>query len=267
MSPLETALARLKHRAPVLEAGHVWLAGAGIGDPGGLTLDVLSGLAQADAVVHDALIDPEVLDVAAGAELLFAGKRAGQPSMKQEAINALLVRLAQDGRRVLRLKGGDPYVFGRGGEEALALAQARIPFRVLPGVTAAAGVLAAAGIPATLRGTNKALVLATGHSADDEDEPDWAAFARAGQPIVVYMALKNLDRISTALLAGGLAANTPAAVIVAATMPGGRILVSTLDRIAADAEREKLGAPALLVVGHIVTMREKLIELQLGCLK
>jgi uroporphyrin-III C-methyltransferase len=267
MSALETALSRLKHQSPVLEPGHVWLAGAGIGDPGGLTLDVLSGLAQADAVVHDALIDPAVLEIAAGAELIFAGKRAGQPSMKQDAINALLVRLAKDSRRVLRLKGGDPYVFGRGGEEALALAEAKIPFRVLPAVTAAAGVLAAAGIPATMRGINKALVLATGHSADDEDEPDWAAFARAGQPIVVYMALKNLGRISAALLAGGLARETPAAVIVAATMPGERILVSTLDRIAADAEREKLGAPALLVVGHIVSMREKLAGLQLGSLR
>jgi len=267
MSALETALARLKHRSPVLEPGHVWLAGAGIGDPGGLTLDVLSGLSQADAVVHDALIDPAVLEVAAGAELIFAGKRAGQPSMRQEAINALLVRLARDGRRVLRLKGGDPYVFGRGGEEALALAEAKIPFRVLPAVTAAAGVLATAGIPATMRGINKALVLATGHSADDDDEPDWAAFARAGQPIVVYMALQNLGRISAALLAGGLAAETPAAVIVAATMPGERILVSTLDRVAADAAREKLGAPALLVVGHIVSMREKLTSLQLGSLK
>ncbi|MGE3307767.1 MAG: uroporphyrinogen-III C-methyltransferase, partial [Rhizobiaceae bacterium] len=135
---LAAALARLNYSAPVLEPGHVWLAGAGIGDAGSLTIDVLSGLAQADAVVHDALVDPALLDVAQGAELLFAGKRAGQPSMKQDAINTLLVRLAREGRKVLRLKGGDPYVFGRGGEEALALAQAGISFRVLSGVTAAA---------------------------------------------------------------------------------------------------------------------------------
>lgn len=261
---IATALARLNYAAPVLEPGQVWLAGAGIGDPGSLTLDVLSGLAQADAVVHDALVDPALLAVAKQAELFFAGKRAGQPSMKQEAINALLVKLARDGRRVLRLKGGDPYVFGRGGEEALALAEAGIRFRVLPGVTAAVGALAAAGIPATMRGINKALVLATGHSADAEDEPDWAAFARSGQPLVVYMALKALPRISAALLAGGMAPDTPAAVIVAATMPGERVLVSTLAEIAAEAERQGLGAPALFVVGGIVSMRAALAAHQLG---
>ncbi|MGE0499828.1 MAG: uroporphyrinogen-III C-methyltransferase [Rhizobiaceae bacterium] len=263
---LETALGRLRHIAPSLEPGDVWLAGAGPGDPGCLTLDVLSGLAQADALVHDALVSAAVLDVAGDAERFFVGKRAGQPSMKQPAINELIVRLARDGRKVLRLKGGDPYVFGRGGEEAVALATAGIRFRVLPGVTAAVGALAAVGIPATMRGINKALILATGHSADDEEDFDWEALARTGQPIVIYMALRRLGAISDALLAGGMAENTPAAVVMAATLPEERVLVSTLGRVAEEAAREGLGSPALVAFGGIVALRAILAPFQIRSL-
>src|SRR6202030_4843205 len=152
----QDALAALRGTFPVLEPGHVWLAGAGPGDPGLLTLDALAGLAQADVVVHDALVDPRVLALAGPqARLEFAGKRGGKPSALQADISQRLVALARAGQRVLRLKGGDPFVFGRGGEEAMTLATAGVPFRVIPGVTAGLAALAAAAIPATLRGTNR----------------------------------------------------------------------------------------------------------------
>src|ERR1700733_14440788 len=163
MSQIE-ALAALRGGFPVLEPGHVWLAGAGPGDPGLLTLDALAGLAQADVVVHDALVDERVLALAGPqARLEFAGKRGGKPSATQADISQRLVELARVGYRVLRLKGGDPFVFGRGGEEAMTLAAAGIAFRVIPGVTAGLGALAAAAIPATVRGTNRAVIFAAGH--------------------------------------------------------------------------------------------------------
>src|SRR5690606_21968186 len=140
-------------------------------------------------VVYDALVQSCVLALADGADLVFAGKRGGRPSMHQDDITRLLIRLAGEKKRVLRLKGGDPYVFGRGGEEALALSAAGVPFRILSGVTSAFGALAAAGIPATMRGINKAITLATGHGAGTDDDLDWSALARLGQPIVIYMGL------------------------------------------------------------------------------
>src|SRR5436853_300543 len=180
------ALVALRGRMPELLPGHVWLAGAGPGDPGLLTLDALAGLIQADVVVHDALVDARVLALA-GPEtrLELAGKRGGRPSAAQDDISKRLIELAGAGLRVLRLKGGDPCVFGRGGEEALALASAGVPFRLIPGVTAGLAGLAAASIPATLRGVNHAVIFATGHGASEHDGPDWAALAQTGQPIVL----------------------------------------------------------------------------------
>lgn len=259
---LDQALARLAPTITVFEPGHVWLAGAGPGNAGALTLDVVSALGQADAIVHDALIDPSILRAAPQAELHFAGKRGGRNSTPQDEITALLIALARSGRRVLRLKGGDPYVFGRGGEEALALAGAGIPFRILPGVTSAFGALASVGIPATMRGLNKAIILATGHAAGTPDDLDWAALARTGQPIVVYMGVKTLGRIATALIAGGLPSATPAALIMAATTPEERVLVATLGTIAAEGERAGIVSPALAVIGDIVSMRAELAELE-----
>jgi uroporphyrin-III C-methyltransferase len=180
----------------------------------------------------------------------------------QDDITALLITLARRGRRVLRLKGGDPYVFGRGGEEALALARAGIPFRILSGVTSAFGALASAGIPATMRGLNKAIILATGHAAGTPGDLDWAALARTGQPIVVYMGLKTLGRITAALIEGGLAASMPAALIMAATTPEERVLVSTVGRLAAEAEAAGFASPALAVFGEIVSMRAELMQLE-----
>ncbi|MFO1142162.1 MAG: uroporphyrinogen-III C-methyltransferase [Amaricoccus sp.] len=256
------AIARLAPELPVFRPGHVWLAGAGPGSLGCLTLDVVAALGSADAVVYDALVDRAALRAADGAAALhFVGKRRGQPSTPQAAINALLVELAQAGARVLRLKGGDPNIFGRGGDEALALARAGVPFRVLPGVTSAFGALADARIPATMRGVSKALILATGHAAGTADDLDWAALARTGQPIVIYMGLAAIAEISAALMAGGLCAGTPAAVIASATTPDERIVVGDLGSIAAQVAAEGVRAPALIVVGAIVALRAELVAL------
>jgi uroporphyrin-III C-methyltransferase len=244
--------------APVLAPGHVWLAGAGPGDPGLLTLDALAGLSQADVVVHDALVDRRVLALAdPQARLEFAGKRGGRPSAEQRDISTRLIELARAGHRVLRLKGGDPCVFGRGGEEALALKAAGVPFRIIPGVTAGLAGLTAAAIPATFRGMNRALILAAGYGADDEGL-DWAALARTGQPIVLYMAMRNLAAIADRLMRGGLPPSTPAAVVVSATMADERVVVSTLDHVAADAQ--DLAPPAIIVIGDIVKLRARLMQ-------
>lgn len=249
---------------PRLQPGHVWLAGAGPGDPGMLTLDVLSALGDADVVVHDALVDPAILAIAENAELIFAGKRGGKPSATQDDIIAQLIALARAGRKVLRLKGGDPFIFGRGGEEALALVRASIPYRILPGLTAAIAGLADSGIPATMRGINKAFIMATGHAVGTEDDLDWQSLARTNQPIVVYMGLKNLPLIVAALLEGGLPATTPAAVIASATTAGKKIVTATLATIHDKVTDAGLEAPAIIVVGDIVAMREALLALPGG---
>lgn len=253
---MSAALEAILDAGPRLRPGEVWLVGAGPGDPALLTLEAVRVLAQAEVVVHDALVDPRVLDFApASAERLHAGKRGGRPSPAQQDITQQLIALARAGRRVVRLKGGDPFVFGRGGEEVSGLAAAGVPFRIAPGLTAGLAALTAAGMPATSRGVNQAILLTTGHPAPGQPEPDWAAMARLGQPIVFYMAVRRLETISHALMAGGLAPGTPAAVIASATTPDQQVLVSTLGAIAADAERARLAAPAIVVVGDIVTAR------------
>jgi uroporphyrin-III C-methyltransferase len=242
----------------ILPPGHVWLAGAGPGDPGLLTLDALAGLQQADVVIHDALVDQRVLALARAQALLeFAGKRGGKPSATQADISERLVALARDGKRVLRLKGGDPFVFGRGGEEAMTLAAAGIPFRVIPGVTAGLAALAGASIPATLRGVNRAVIFAAGHGA--EENFDWAPIARAGQPIVLYMVMHNLERIAGALITAGLSPNMPAAIIASTATPKERLLVTTLASLAADARAQKFEPPAIVAIGEIVKLRERLL--------
>lgn len=259
---LDKAIARLAPKLKELEPGHVWLAGAGPGSAGALTLDVVSALSQADAIVYDALVDSAVLNVADGAEMHFMGKRGGKESVRQDEITALLIALARRGKRVLRLKGGDPYVFGRGGEEALALAHAGIPFHILPGVTSAFGAMASVGIPATMRGMNRAIILATGHAADGTAQDlDWAALAKTGQPIVVYMGLRNLVPIAASLVAGGLKPTTPVAVVMAATTPDERVVVSDLANIGGETAKAGIVSPALIIVGEIVSMRAELIEL------
>lgn len=255
---IEHAVSRLGYAGQEFLPGHVWLAGAGPGGIGCLTLDVVDALAKADAVVYDALVDPRTLDAAPQAEKHYVGKRGGKPSVPQAEIDALMVSLARSGKRVLRLKGGDPNVFGRGGEEAAALARAGIRFRFLTGVTSALGALAGAGIPATMRGVNKAVILATGHSTDEEHPLDWSALARTGQPLVIYMGMRNLPDIAAALMRGGLPGTTPAACIMSATLPEERILVAELATIADRAAAAGFGAPALIVIGAIVGLRDLL---------
>ena len=253
------ALAPLLDANAVLAPGHVWLAGAGPGDPGLLTLYARAGLAQADAIVHDALVDKRVLALAGPqARLEFAGKRGGRPSLIQADISKRLIELAKAGLRVLRLKGGDPCVFGRGGEEAIALAAAGVPFRIIPGVTAGLAALAAASIPATIREINRAVIFAAGHGAED-DAFDWGPLARAGAPIVLYMVMHNLERIAAALMRAGCDPETPAAVIASATTSAERILVSTLARVAQEARVQKFEPPAIVVVGEIVGVRDRLL--------
>jgi uroporphyrin-III C-methyltransferase len=257
------ALARLRGNYPILSPGQVWLVGAGPGDPGLLTLDALAGLLQADVVFYDALVDARILALAReGAELEFAGKRGGKPSLSQADISQRLIEAARRQQRVLRLKGGDPFVFGRGGEEMMALAEAGVRFCVIPGITAGLGALSRICVPATMRGVNQAIILATGHAADEEGSVDWAAMAQTRQPIVVYMALRNLDAIAAALERGGLPGATPAAVIASATLETQRVVVSSLERIAEDSRNAHLSAPALVVFGDIVRIREELLALQ-----
>jgi uroporphyrin-III C-methyltransferase len=241
---------------PEFAPGHVWLVGAGPGDPGLLSALALHALLHADKVVYDALVDPRILRLAQpGAALDYAGKRGGRPSPSQPDISARLIHLAQAGNRVLRLKGGDPCVFGRGAEEALALVAAGIPFRIVPGVTAGIGGLAYAGIPLTHRDTNSAVTFVTGHNSSGAvpDGLDWGAIARGAPVLVFYMALKHLPRIVERLMAGGRRSDEPVAVVSKATTPAQRVLVSTLGDVAAASGG--IETPAIVVVGEVVRLR------------
>lgn len=246
---------------PVFEPGWVWLVGAGPGDPGLLTLHALNAISQADVIVYDALVDERILGLAGkSAELVYAGKRGGKPSPKQPDISDRIIRLAHAGKRVCRLKGGDPFVFGRGGEEALALVRAQVPFRLVPGVTAGIGGLAYAGIPATHRDTNSAVTFVTGHSAsgDVPDSIDWAALGKASPAIVIYMAIKHVERIAAKLMEGGRHPDEPAAFVCSATTSGQRVVETTLGNAARDALEKNVKAPSIFVVGEIVRLRSAL---------
>jgi uroporphyrin-III C-methyltransferase len=244
---------------PEFDAGSVWLVGAGPGDPGLLSALALHALAHADLVVYDALVDQRILRLARpDAALEDAGKRGGRPSPSQPDISARIIRLARAGNRVLRLKGGDPCVFGRGGEEALALAAAGVPFRIVPGITAGIGGLAYAGIPVTHRETNSAVTFLTGHDSDGEvpGALDWDAIARGAPVLVLYMASRNLPNIVTRLLAGGRRPDEPVAIISKATTPTQSVLVSTLGEIAAAASG--IQTPSIIVIGEVVRLRAAL---------
>ena len=243
---------------PVFEPGWIWLAGAGPGDPGLLTLHAFAALQQADVVVHDALVSTEILALARpGAALEYAGKRGGKPSPRQPDISRRLIALAAAGNRVLRLKGGDPFVFGRGGEEALALVEAGIPFRIIPGITSGIGGLAYAGIPVTHRDTNHAVTFITGHDASGEmtGAIDWPALARGSPVLVVYMAIKHLPRIAETLLDAGRSGDEPVAVVSNASLPNQRVLETTLGCCAADVAAQGIEPPALVVIGDVVRLR------------
>jgi uroporphyrin-III C-methyltransferase len=241
---------------PAFAPGSVWLVGAGPGDPGLLTLNALHALEQAEVILHDALIAPEILALGgAGARLEAVGKRAGRPSARQLVINQRLIALARTGLRVVRLKGGDPLVFGRGGEEALALAAAGIPFRIVPGITAGLAAPAAAGIPATHRTLAQTVAFVTGHNAGGgrPRAVDWGALARAAQTIVVYMGRQRLPEIAQALLAAGRAPDEPVALLSEATTPRERRALTTLAAAAVPTGHDPHGA-TLIVIGRVVEL-------------
>lgn len=251
---------------PDFPPGEVWLAGAGPGDPRLLTVLALHAVANADTVVHDALVDPRILEMAReGSERIFAGKRGGRPSPQQAEINAILIERARAGRRVLRMKGGDPFVFGRGWDEASALTAAGIRFRVIPGITSGLAAAALAGIPATSRDTNHAVILAAGHRAQDgKSAADWEALAKLGQPIILYMPMAQLADIAAALMRGGMLPGTPAAIIQGASTVEERVLESSLATLADDARGEGIGAPAIVVIGKIAGLRQGLLPSMVG---
>ena len=248
------------HSWPELEPGWVWLCGAGPGDPGLLTLHGLNALRQADVIVYDALVEPAILDWAPQARHIYAGKRGGKPSAKQRDISLHLVELVREGKRVLRLKGGDPFVFGRGGEEAQTLVQHGIPIRIIPGISAGIGGLAYAGIPVTHRDVNQSVTFVTGHdqSGETPSSLDWDAISKGSQVIVIYMGMKHIARIASALRDAGRPADEPAAVVTTATTGGQQVLETTLGTIEADIEAARMTPPAIICIGRSVLMRQAL---------
>lgn len=245
---------------PDLLPGTVWLAGAGPGDPALLTLLAHHGLQQADMVVYDALVDKRILAMAnPEAVLEYAGKRGGQPSVKQTDISQRLVALAKDGKRVLRLKGGDPFVFGRGAQECETLLAAGIDFRIIPGITAGIGGLAYAGIPVTSRDTNAAVTFITGHTAsgDIPDSLDWESLSKGSPVLVIYMGSRHLPRIAERLRNAGRPADEPVALISKATIPGQKTVSTTLGDCVAALKDHGLKPPMLIVVGPTVAYHEK----------
>jgi uroporphyrin-III C-methyltransferase len=250
-----------QHNLPQMKPGEVWLVGAGPGDPGLLTLHAANALSQADVIVHDALVNADCLKLArSGASLEYAGKRGGKPSAKQRDISLRLVELAREGHRVLRLKGGDPFVFGRGGEEALTLVEHQIPFRIVPGITAGIGGLAYAGIPVTHRDTNHTVTFLTGHDSTGlvPDRIDWAGVARGSQVIVMYMAMKHIPTIASRLIEAGRDADEPVAFVTDASTAEQKVLETTLARAAVDVAASGLQPPAIVVVGQVVRLRSAL---------
>jgi uroporphyrin-III C-methyltransferase/precorrin-2 dehydrogenase/sirohydrochlorin ferrochelatase len=239
--------------------GEVVLVGAGPGDPGLLTLRALRALQNADVVLYDRLVSNEVLDLARrDAQRIYVGKAAGNAHVSQEQINDLLVRLAKEGRRVCRLKGGDPFIFGRGGEELEALAAEGIRFEVVPGITAAAGCAAYAGIPLTHRDHAQALTFVTGHCKGETDKVDWALLARPGQTSVFYMGLGHLENIATKLREHGVPADRAAAVIEEGTRAEQRVVTGTLADLADKVRAAGVQSPALLIVGEVTRLHETL---------
>ncbi|MEQ1523814.1 MAG: uroporphyrinogen-III C-methyltransferase [Aestuariivirga sp.] len=252
--------ARLDGEAfPIFEAGWVWLVGAGPGAPGLMSLLCYHAMQNCDIVVYDALVNPDILRwVRHGVVLEYAGKRGGKPSPVQQDISLRLIELARSGKRVLRLKGGDPFMFGRGGEESQALAKAKIPFRIVPGITAGVGGLAYAGIPSTHRDTNHSVIFLTGHDATGKmpANVNWQAVATASPVIVMYMAVKNLGEIAQTLIEGGRAPKDPVTIISNASLPHQQVAVATLDGAGAFVASHNPPTPAIVVVGHASDWRE-----------
>ncbi len=239
--------------------GHVYLVGTGPGDPELLTVKAARIMAQCDAVLHDNLVTPGIMAlVRPEARRIYVGKRRADHAMAQEAISALMVRLAREGMRVLRLKAGDPFVFGRGGEEIEALAAAGVGFDVVPGITAALGVAACAGIPLTHRDHAQACVLVTGNRRDGGGlDLDWTALARPGQTLAIYMGFQNLPEICARLVEHGLPASTPAAIVQQGATARQRVVTGDLATLPARTAAARLHPPTLILVGEVVRLRER----------
>ena len=243
--------------------GTVYLVGAGPGDPDLLTVKALRLLGEADVVVYDRLVSSAVLElVPPGTMRIFAGKIARGHHVPQEEINARLVALARRGRAVVRLKGGDPFIFGRGGEEALHLAERGIPFEVVPGITAAVGCAAAAGIPLTHRGLATGVYIVTGHWRDGlRPEPDWPALADPDTTLVIYMGRTNAETVATQLIGAGRPAATPVAVVYSGTLPEQRVVTTRLDDLSRSIADDSRSEPTLIVVGRVVGLARLLAAL------
>lgn len=249
----------LRSQLPNMQKGHVWLCGAGPGDPGLISVLGLHALEQADIIVYDALVSQNILCYARdGAQQVYAGKRGGKPSPVQRDISDTLIKAAKNGQRVLRLKGGDPFLFGRGGEEALSLVYAGIPFRVVPGISSVTAGLAYAGIPLTHRDYNSSVTLLTGHDMGGAvpDTIDWEAVARGMPVIVMVMALKHMPEIARKLLECGRDSKEGVAFISDATLPSQSVRVTTLSQAAALSQQMR--PPCLIVIGPVVKMRQAL---------
>lgn len=245
---------------PDLKPGWVWLCGAGPGDPGLLTLHAVNALQRADVIVYDALVSEEILSWANGAELVYAGKRGGKPSAKQRDISLQLVDLAKQGKRVLRLKGGDPFVFGRGGEEAQTLIQHGIPVRIIPGISAGIGGLAYAGIPVTHRDVNQSVTFVTGHdqSGQTPQSLDWASISKGSQVIVIYMGMKHIRKIAADMIEAGRDPLDPVAVVTSATTENQNVLETHLAAVADDIDAANVAPPSIICIGRSVLMRQVL---------
>jgi uroporphyrin-III C-methyltransferase / precorrin-2 dehydrogenase / sirohydrochlorin ferrochelatase len=259
----DAELARAIERAAAEGAeaprGEVYLVGAGPGDPDLLTFRALRLMQKADVVLYDRLTDEGVMNlVRREAERIYVGKQPDDHELPQDEISALLVKLARQGRRVLRLKGGDPFMFGRGGEEIEALAADGIPFQVCPGVTAATGAAAYAGIPLTHRDHAQSCVFVTGHGKDGKIALDWGALLQPRQTVAIYMGLRNLEALTREFIAHGADADLPAAVVDNATRATQRVVVGTLGTVAAKVRAAELSGPAIIIIGTVVTLRDKL---------
>ena len=255
----EQQLQALIEQGKASQQGEVYLVGAGPGDPDLLTFRALRLMQKADIVIYDRLVSKEILSlVRRDADKLYVGKEASNHCVPQSQINDLLYKLAKEGKRVLRLKGGDPFIFGRGGEEAERLVAEGIPFQVVPGITAASGASTYCGIPLTHRDYAQSVTFATGHLKNDNVDLDWPSLARENQTLVIYMGLGGLKVISKQLIKHGLPADTPIAVIHKATQPEQRVLVSDLTRVVQEVEDEKMCPPSLLIIGQVVKLHDQL---------